>query len=311
MATEKRSVSDRIGVLGCSDIGAIYNASPYKTARDVAKTYLGEDEKNITPKQQEALNWGHWLEPHVADLIKQVYGMRLKETQNRYLYKKDPRFGCHPDRFVIGHPDEAVEIKTSTAFDMGRWGEEDTDEVPYDYLLQCYGYYICIPRLNKVYLFRFSNNRLTRYIIRRPEQSVLDEIGAHLTEWMDKVDSGWLPEVRKFDEAVKEFIPREGSAEAPAEIMALLGEYSGYSDQIKMIEQKQEIIKLSLLKYLEDQKVSTLYDPDYNKSVCSYVKVERSSIDSKKLKEELPEIAETYTKITAYNQLKISKPKLA
>ena len=136
---------------------------------------------------------------------------------------------------------------------------------------------------------------------------MLDGIGKHLTEWMDKVDSGWLPEVRKFDEAVKEFIPREGSAEAPAEIMALLSEYNGCSAKIKEIEQKQEIIKLSLLKYLEEQKVSALYDPQCNKSVCSYVKVERSSIDSKKLKEELPEIAETYTKVTAYNQLKINK----
>lgn len=306
MTTEKRSVNDRKGVLGCSDIGAVYDASTYKSARDVAEAFLGK-EKAVTPEQQMAFDMGHALEPVVADLITRFYGIRLRSTQNRYLCKAEPRLGCHPDRFVKGHNDQAVEIKTSSAFDSGRWGEADSDEVPYDYLLQCYGYFICIPRISLVYLFRFSNNRLTRYIIHRPEQSVLDGIVAHLTEWMDKVTSGWMPEPRSYREAVRAFSPKEGSAEAPEGILTVISQYNGLSEQIKAMEDKQDILKLSLVKFLEEASASSLYDPSRGKTVCTYQKIERTSVDSKKLAELYPSIAEECSKTSEYNQLKISK----
>lgn len=305
---EVRDVSDRKGTLGCSDIGAIYDASTYKSARDIALAYKGEAPEP-TLEQAIAFEMGHDLEPMIAELIKKHYGMKLREARYRYLCLKEPRLGCHPDRLVIGNSTEAVEIKSSSAFDNARWGEPDSDMVPYDYLLQCYGYFICIPKVETVYLFRFSNNRLTRYIIRRPAESVLNGIVEHLTEWMDKVESGWMPEPRTFKEAIKAWAPQDGTGEANNSLLQIVAEYNSYSDEIKQIEEKQELLKLSIVKYLEEHKLAGLYDASTNKNVCMYSEISRSSIDSKLLKEKYPEIAEECTRVAKFNQLKINKPR--
>ncbi len=305
---EVRDVNDRAGTLGCSDIGAIFNASTYKTSRDVALAYKGEAPEP-TMEQEIAFQMGHLLEPMIAELVKALYGMKLKESRFRYLCKEEPRLGCHPDRLVIGDQTTAVEIKSSSAFDTGRWGDADSDAVPYDYLLQCYGYFICMPKVEKVYLFRFSNNRLTRYIINRPEGKVLSGIVAHLTEWMDKVEEGWMPEPKTYREAIKAWTPKDGTAEAPERIMDIIADYNECADEIKKLEEKQEIMKLSIVKYLEENSVSGLYDAGSNKGVCTYSTMQRSSVDSKMLKDRYPAIAEECTKTSSFNQLKINRPK--
>ena len=305
---EVRDVNDRVGTLGCSDIGAVFNASTYKSAREVALAYKGEASEP-TLEQEIAFKMGHLLEPMIADLIKKLYGMRLKESRFRYLCKDESRLGCHPDRLVVGDQTTAVEIKSSSAFDTSRWGDADSDEVPYDYLLQCYGYFICIPKVERVYLFRFSNNRLTRYIINRPEDKVLNGIVAHLTDWMNKVEEGWMPEPKTYKEAIKAWSPKDGTAEAPSQIMDIIADYNACADEIKKIEEKQEIMKLSIVKYLEENKINGLYDSNSNKNICTYSTASRLGIDSKLLKEKYPEIADECSKLTIFNQLKITKPK--
>lgn len=305
---EVRDVNDRAWTLGCSDIGAVYDASTYKSSRDVALAYKGMAPEPTT-EQLVAFEWGHDLEPMIAELIKKHYGLKLKESRFRYLCKEEPRLGCHPDRLVIGDPSKAVEIKSSSAFDSARWGEADSDMVPYDYLLQCYGYFICMPKIETVYLFRFSNNRLTRYIISRPENATLKGIVSHLTEWMDKVEKGWMPTPKTFREAIKAWSPKDGTKEAPEQILDIVSDYNACNDEIKKIEEKQDLLKLSIVKYLEEQGVNGLYDGASNKNVCTYTTVERASIDSKMLKEKYPTIAEECTKTTEFSQLKINRPR--
>lgn len=309
MKKEVRDVNDRVGTLGCSDIGAVYDASTYRTSRDVALAYRGEAPAP-TEEQELAFQMGHLLEPMVAELIKSLYGMKLKGSKFRYLCAEEPRLGCHPDRLVIGDNSTAVEIKTSSAFDNARWGEEDTDEIPYDYLLQCYGYFICLKNIKRVYLFRFSNNRLTRYTINRPEETVLKGIVSYLTEWMNKVESGWMPNPKTYAEAVKVWKPTEGSAEATEEIKTKLGQILFYTAAESEAKKKKEDLKAEVVNYLNDNKVNALYD-GAGVNLCNYGLVKKSSIDTDMLSEKYPNIAEECSKDASYNQLRVSKPKKA
>ena len=298
-----KDVNDRMGYLGGSSWGAALGVSTYKTPYDVYQDYIGNP-REVAPETQEIFDMGHELEGFIADQAERIFGIRLRRSNFLYLCSDDRRLGCHPDRFVSGKP-IGVEIKSSSAYDSGRWGAQDTDEIPYDYLLQCYSYMICCDS-QEVWLFRFSNNRLTRYVIERPDQEKLDSIREMLSNLLDRFDRGEAPSPMDYDEASRIWGPKPGSIEADSDVASLVEQYKELNSEKSSIEKQMDGIKMELLKRMEDSNASSIYDAGTGKSLCSYSTVEKESFDSKRFLFDHPEYKDEYRKTTSYNQIRIS-----
>lgn len=303
----KRDVGDRQGIIGCSQIGAALGVSTYQSPFDVWCAFTGR-ERTFTPEEQEILDMGHELEGFIADQIVRIYSkklatdLKLRRVNGAYVHPDHDWFICHPDRELVGRykgKKIGIEIKSSSAYDSGRWGKEDTDEIPYDYMCQCYGYMMCHD-YDDVWLFRYSNNRLTRYIIPRNED-MQDKILAQLVQFHDKIISGWVPTIEDIETAKREYSrDTSGDIEADEEIARVCREWQERKAEAKEIEETMDVLKARIISYMRDKQVLISRKGEV---LAKYIKVTQERLDAKALKAECPDIAERYTKTSSYMKL--------
>ena len=117
--------------IGSSEIAAVAGLNHFATPRDVwlRKMRLVEDTAG------EAAYWGTKLEHVVAREWAKRHGVRIKV--NRKTYGHAPIFAT-PDYWVVpeGGLPALLECKTTGKHNAQRWGEEGTDQIPREYLVQ-------------------------------------------------------------------------------------------------------------------------------------------------------------------------------
>ena len=299
-------VDERRGYVGGSSWASVLGLSKYRTSFETYQEYKHGIKKEVSIATQEIFDMGHKLEKFVADMTMEKYGVSLVASPYLYEYEFDKRLGCHPDRLCKSDPSLAVEIKTSSVYDNERWGEADSDAVPYDYLLQCYSYFACIPGIETVWLMRFSNNRLTRYIIHKDEE-MLERIIEDITAILDTWDDGYEPVPQSYTEAMERLVLHSGEAMATGSMIEAYKEYCQLAEKIKECEKRQDELKTEMTGFLSMEECDSVVDKDGNK-LFSVIEQRRSSFDKKALLAEHPEFC-AYESYTISRQLRINQRK--
>jgi len=145
--------------IGASDIGTILGENPYATIHDVymEKCGLTEIDDELTEQQESGLEKEQYL---IERYVKKT-GLEAVHAGGLFYVQPDyPWASCHPDGFASTEP---IVLRTSpddgTPFDLTRedlqaqnliglecknrshfskgWGEEGSDEIPTEVLLQC------------------------------------------------------------------------------------------------------------------------------------------------------------------------------
>lgn len=303
-ARKQRSVSEREGIIGASDVGALLGLSTYRTPYDVWLSWKGMAPEPDA-ETQERFDMGHELEDFIARQTERIYGVRLRRDSSAHFRKDAPWLICHPDRMAT-LPDGrklAVEIKSSSVYTNARWGEPESDEVPYDYLCQCFMYWHTgVTDEEEMWLIRFSDNRLSRYVIRRDDaliKRIADEASSVVDGWM----RGEEPLPSTFAQAAALFPDADAEESVIADFSAIAEceKYRTLKQQKKDIEMAIDESKAAILCYMGG--AGGLVDGS-GKRLVSYKKQTRSSIDEKLLREKYPEIAEEVTKTRAFMVLR-------
>ena len=296
----RRAVDDRKGAIGFSSAAAHLGLSTRTSEYEAYLEFMGEP-KEMTPEQQEACDMGHRLEPFVAQLGCERYGVKMRSTQDAFVNPRYPDLFCHPDRTIpgtlYGGDRVAVEIKTNSAFDR-RWGQPDTDEIPMDYLVQCLGYFICGVPCNVVWLLRFTNNRLTRYII-RPNEKLQKDIAEALEEKVTKYRAGYVPSPSSYDEALAICNPGEGSVEADTAIREKISRLDELKEEIKGLEVERDGLKKDLVEFMDGKSILTIK----GEPVMRYTHITQERFDSRRFKDEHPDLYAEYVKVNSFNRL--------
>ena len=302
----KRDVNDRVGIIGGSSIGAILGLSTYKSEYEAWEDFTGTEKPPVDEETQERFDMGHELEGFIAKQTERVYGVKLKVSNFAFVHPSYSWLICHPDRIMVGKLNGktiGVEIKSSSAFDSNRWGDADTSQVPMDYLCQCHSYMMC-GVCDEVWLIRFSNNRLTRYIVEK-DKEMEDMILGRLVNWVNKVNNGYVPVMTNLEQIKKAYNrPTEGIKEATAEIADIVAELKDSNLQKKVLESKIDELKAKITLFMgEDAKRELVYD---GKKIGSWFQTTKTSVDSKKLQEEQPDIYDKYLKTYSFMQFRAS-----
>ena len=137
--------------IGGSDISAIMGFNPYKTAYDL---YHDKVSDVVADAQSESAYWGTMLE----DIVAKEYAKRNDcKVQNVNYMLRHPEFEfavANIDRAVINPEisgnvrfkdgtlttDKLLEVKTASEYMKSVWGDEESDQVPDNYNLQCQWY---------------------------------------------------------------------------------------------------------------------------------------------------------------------------
>lgn len=278
--------------LGGSDIAAILGISKWSSAIDIwlQKTNQKFDETI----ENEAMTWGKILEPVIREQFKQKTGKKVVEVHS-ILQNEEYRFmladldGLTEDS--EGNP-AILEIKCVSEYKRSEW---DNDQIPYYYMTQVM-HYLAVTGLDTAFVCALigGNSLVIREV--KADQEMIAMLVACEKNFWDKVVNCVRPEA-------------DGS-DACKELLDSLYR-GGVSEQIVLPEEAIEFVDLYLeasadedsakaKKQLASNRLKEIMG-DYNSATClghtvSWKPVSTDRFDSKKFKEDEPELYAKYTK---------------
>ena len=193
-AREDWLAARRTGI-GGSDIAAVLGLSPWKTPLAVYLDKIGEGE---AVDETEAMRWGTIHEPTIAREYERRTGHEIREAE-MMRSARYPWMLASVDRLIESPFQGVLEIKTART--AQGWGEEGTDEVPVQYLLQVQHYLVVTERevAEIAVLIGGSDFRIYRVPFHAEiAQRIIEEGGRF---WRDNVLAHVPPPARTMEDA--------------------------------------------------------------------------------------------------------------
>jgi predicted phage-related endonuclease len=257
--------------------------------------------------------WGRELEPIVIKKYELETGKKVSPhldgegNQRRVINSKYPWLFAHVDGLIA---DEKLifEAKT-TGFFSEEWGEEGSDEVPNEYLLQCAHYCIVLDDCfknegvelaaddgrKKLRIYRYNRNK-------ELEQKIID--GTH-DFWHNHVLANVPPEPTSKDNLAKIYNVCHGNPIlADVEICKKVLELSALKHTISLLEKNEENLKSEIQLYMKEN--SELIDVN-GKVLASWKSSTSNKLDQKKLKASGLDLTPYYTE-TSMRRFLVKKP---
>jgi putative phage-type endonuclease len=182
-------IAERAKGLGGSDAAAALGLSKWKTARQLYAEKRGEIAIEIY--DEEAIWWGNALEPIVRQKYAETTGYTVRLPQ-RTLWHPVHDFMCaHIDGFV-DDPKRGYEGKT--AFRSTGWGEQDTDQIPTEYLLQVQ-HYMIVTELPVFDVAVLIGRKFAYYEVPAPDAELREMIVEGERDFMRRVREGDPPPI--------------------------------------------------------------------------------------------------------------------
>lgn len=247
---------------------------------------------------------GHRGEEMVSKLIEDFYGVKLRKEPCAYVDTGHPWLICHPDR--IAETDDGpvpVEIKMASSFSSRKWGAEDTDEIPYQYLIQCYQYFRTgVPNPGYMWQFTFADNQLRRYIIPR-NREIEDQVYARL---IDLVENRWMngemPEPSTAEEAMRIWPMKDDDAVvASEETLDMVRELRAISAERKSLDERADGLKRDIIAFMQGHR----HLMAGGERIATYSLSHGKRLDTKALKAECPDIYERFAIETESASLRV------
>lgn len=280
--------------IGGSDAGTIAGLNKYKTAYELWMEKTGKKESF---QGNQATSWGNALEDIVAQKYAERTGSKLRKSNNIFIHKKYKWMTGNIDRLVAGSK-KLVEIKTA----LGKfrsdveWGEDGTDIVPELYYLQIQ-HYLAVTNYQEADLAALvsgSNGAELRiYPIKRDNLIIKKLIDMEFDFWK-KVELDIPPAISSSSDAISRWKQDDGKTLiADSEQWSNIMQLKTIKENIKALEKQEEDIKVKLMSFMGDK--AFLTDQQGNR-LCSWISQTSNRIDTKALRDELPEVAEKFTK---------------
>ena len=277
--------------IGGSDASIIAGLNRWKSPFKLWQEKTGQVEPEDL-SDNEYVYWGTVLEQAVADRFTELTGLKVKKCGT--LQSLDyPFMLANVDRLVVGE-NAGLECKTANGFKAKEW---EGDNVPDSYYLQCQ-HYMAVTGCEKWYIAcLIGGNHFVWKEIPRNEDDITALIEAEKAFWEDNVQGGIMPDVdgsKSCSQALAERFPGgvTDSITLPKEadeLLAEIDELNEAADRIKdQIESKKNGIKLMLgdheIAYAGERKVTWKTQNG------------RVTIDTKRLKDEMPYVYKQYSK---------------
>lgn len=190
MALTQEQVLARKRGVGGSEILAALGKDPRCSRLELYKRKVGElPEPDFS--DDERVRFGNLLEPVIRDEFARRIGQTVIVPVQTLIHPAVPLVG-HPDGWIPALR-AGVEIKTADKFEAEEFGEEETDQVPVRYLVQCAAY-MALTDAQKWHLcVLIGGNDLRMYEIPR-DPAIEAAVLAGVTEFWSHIERRRPPE---------------------------------------------------------------------------------------------------------------------
>ncbi|MDY7224690.1 YqaJ viral recombinase family protein [Halalkalibacterium halodurans] len=265
--------------IGGSDVPIILGLSKYKTQYELAKEKLGLTKSEY--KGNEYTQYGKILEPQIRDYINAVYEMNFIEQTVTGEGIRSNTDGYDKEHGMI------LEIKTH--------GKQPTIEAYeaqmqlYMYQLNCSSGWLALYERPKDFDVEFDNERLQIKTVHR-DDAYIDKILATIETFWTRCDF-----LKENPEATEAQFYSFGANELNV-IANQVYKFEAQLAGFKEIEKRYKDAKQRLHDAMERNDIKK-FETDHV-VITRTLPTERRSIDTKRLKEEQPEVAVEYEKVT-------------
>lgn len=277
--------------IGGSDAGAVCGLNPYTSAMDVFfdKTRK-EDLSGI--EDNEAMRMGRDLEDYVAQRFCEETGFKVRRSNKMYYHEEYPFMLADVDRLIVGQ-DKVIglECKTASPYSAEKWKD---GQIPAHYLAQCY-HYMAVLNADAWYIAVVIYGREFKWQkIERDDEIIQNLISIEKDFWENHV----MPEIMpKPDgsEATEQFVNsffREVKEELSVPLVGFdekLKRRAEITQLMDKLETEKKQIEQEVKVYMKDAE----FAEDQNFFV-SWKNTISNRLDTKRLKEEMPEIYERF-----------------
>lgn len=300
--------------IGGSDIGAICGKNSYKNAIDVyqdktvGSSFTGND---IT-------EFGHIMEPHIADMFQKKYGdlFEVRIDKKHYKCKDYPWLNGNIDRKLIDKrtgETGVLEIKTTGTFDSEIWGKgcafglnwrlvAEDSQVPDSYYYQVQHYLLC-SGYTFAWLCAWSRDkcemRIYKIDVNKTVQNIIMKIGTEF--WFNNVIQGVTPTPNTPD-----IMKSNGDAiQATSDVISMVDELRNIKAETKRLEKREEELKKKIQNFMRDDEILT----DGEKTLVTWKSYEKRGFDSKKFQADNSNLYNEYLKLSVSRTFLIKEDK--
>ena len=288
MAREDWLALRRQGI-GGSDAGAVCGVNPYANALSVYRDKTGED---LEEEDNESMRQGRDLEEYVANRFTEETRLKVRRSNVMYQSAEMPFMIGDVDRLIAGE-DAGLECKTVSPYNADKWKD---GQVPLHYVIQCLHYMIVTGK--KTWYIAgliFGKEFVYRKISYDPilaEQ--LKNIEADF--WNNNVVKRKMPDPdgsKVYDDILQKYFKtaKKGSTVELAGFDEKLMQRERLSAQISELTAAQKAIEQEIKLFMKDSELAVS-----EKYRVSWGNVNTTRLDTKKLKEEHPDIYEKYAR---------------
>lgn len=274
--------------IGGSDAGAVCGFNPYVSPIEVyaAKTYDGMGEE---APDNEAMREGRDFEDYVAKRFMESSGLKVRRSNVMYASIEYSFMIADVDRLVTGRSGGIVglECKTVSPYSAEKWKD---GRIPAHYIMQCY-HYMAVLGAKSWYIAVMIYGREFKYIkLERDEDIIQSLIRVEENFWNNHVMKRIMPEPDG-SEAADSFINRHFAESKEGFSIPL----TGFDEKLQKREELSDLInQLDTEKKKIEQEIKTyMNQAEYAENenfLVSWKNSVSNRIDTKKLKEEMPEV---------------------
>lgn len=277
------------GITG-TDAACICGMNPFRSSFEVYQDKISTE--IIEVEDNEAMRQGRDLEEYVAQRFMEETGIKVRRANAVFYNEEHPFMLADFDRLVVGS-ESGLECKTVSPYGADKWANGN---IPAHYQLQCQ-HYMAVSGAKSWYIAAliFGKELVIREIKRDVELTNY-LISIEETFWNHNIRNRIMPDpdgTKKCSEEIAKIYFKSDSEKTISLV--------GYDETLRRREELNELIeKLEKEKASIDQRIQLeMGDAGYALSEnyrISWLTSESRRIDTKRLKEEKPELYQDYSK---------------
>lgn len=289
---------DRNKFIGGSDVAAMLGLSRYKTPYEVW------EEKKHSIKSFEgnaATEWGKKLEPVIIAHFEQINNVKVFDNNERYTSKEFDFLGCHPDGIYTENGENVlIEVKTVSTDAYKFWG----NSLPMEYYCQVQHNLFVLGLKKAKFIYLVLDSRFYSEIDVNFDAEYVAEQNDYLIKWWNEYIVGDNTPIKTVTDYEKEN-PEVKMVEADDETAKKHTELIELKAKIKELEAQKEAIE-DFLKLKIGDATDLMYGLN---TIATWRPQTRVTVDTKKLKEELPETFLKYATEKTSRTFLVKQPK--
>ena len=302
--TKEEWLKDRQAGIGGSDASAVAGINPWKSSVQV---YLEKKEENPKEKHSIQMELGNRLEGLVAELFTEATGLKVRNVNGVLWNEKYPYARANIDRAIVGEK-AFLECKTTGRYSSKEW----QNGIQPHYEIQCL-HYMAVTGATHCYIAALiGNQEFIWHKIERDQETIDYLMKIEKEFWEENIEKDVLP-LPDGSDAYSEYL-KEKYKVSNSETIELDNILKNGADKllrhdeivasIKELEVEKKQIEQEIQAEMQEFEVAKIGDRKITWKTST-----RNTIDSKRLKQEMPEVAEKFMKSSTSRTFKIGGTK--